>query len=106
MSYIDRKTLIEKLRGYKVNVTSILSDAIAAAIDDGIDTAISVLSTMPDAEAEPIRHGEWVRKEDEYAYWYECSECGGYPLYEYDARVFSRYCPNCGALMLTDKGET
>ena len=63
-----------------------------------------LIANAPTVEAEPIRHGEWMRKEDEYAYWYECSECGDYPLYEHDVRVFSRYCPNCGAHM--HKGET
>lgn len=100
MSYIDRKTLIEKLRGYKVNVTSILSeeDTIAAAIDDGIDTAISVLSTMPDADVEPIRHGEWIMKPDPYGFFGEipvCSACGCTTK----MRETYNYCPNCGAKM-------
>ena len=60
---------------------------------------------LVDADVEPIRHGEWIKKENETTYWYECSECGEEPLRdEYGRRAFSRYCPNCGALM--DKGET
>lgn len=47
-----------------------------------------------------IRHGEWVRKESETAYWFECSECGEEPLRDgYGRRKFSRHCPSCGALM-------
>ena len=66
---------------------------------------IADIKNAPTIEAEPVRHGMWVRKEDECTYWYECSECGEEPLRDgWTQRVFSRYCPNCGALM--DKGDT
>lgn len=72
--------------------------------DDIVNKINEIIDKLNEWDSiEPIKHGKWVRKEDEYAYWYECSECGAYPLYEHGVRVFSRDCPNCGAHM--DKGE-
>lgn len=50
---------------------------------------------------EERKKGKWARQETDLMYWYECSECGAKPLYdEYrTGRVFSNYCPNCGADM-------
>ena len=45
--------------------------------------------------------GKWTRQASDLMRWYICSECGAKPLYdEYrTGRVFSAYCPNCGAKM-------
>lgn len=48
--------------------------------------------------AEPKR-GRWIKKEERVWYWYECSECGEEPLFRHGERIFSNYCPNCGARM-------
>ena len=59
-----------------------------------------LIKNAPTIEAEPVRHGMWVRIEDECTYWYECSECGEESLRDgWTQRVFSRYCPSCGAKM-------
>lgn len=62
-------------------------------------------------DAEPVRHGRWVRANDEQAYFdveYLCSGCQfavavsgiGTPiLHGY------RYCPNCGAEMYAKEAE-
>ena len=52
-----------------------------------------IVSAEPAAEAEPVRHGRWIAKEDEVSYWWECSECHS------DETQKSPYCPNCGARM-------
>ena len=47
---------------------------------------------------EKRKTGKWVKKVDDGVYWYECSECGDYPLksaFGYD--YFSEWCPHCGA---------
>lgn len=50
---------------------------------------------MPTIEAEPIRHGHWIKEPD---YDYQCSECGAYVGGGDIPKVF-RYCPNCGSRM-------
>lgn len=51
-------------------------------------------------EAEPVKHGRWIRKDSKRYYWYECSNCGyPPPLDRYKHEWFSEYCPNCGAKM-------
>lgn len=81
---------------------------------EGMKDGINEMKNNPEAQYEigytqgqidAIGHGEWIKKESETTYWYECSECGEEPLRDgYGQRAFSRYCPNCGAHM--DKGET
>ena len=53
-----------------------------------------LIDIFPSADVAPVRHGEWV-----YEHWCEfvCSECGKYSK----ERGKEKYCPNCGALMLT-----
>lgn len=96
MSYIDRNAL-----GIGYADRNLFKDPAYA---DGWNAAIEILETTPDADVEPIRHGEWIYKEykptkGDAIGFYECSECGHASwIKEYN------YCPNCGAKM--DKGET
>lgn len=46
------------------------------------------------ADAEPVRHGHWVKKGG----WYWCSECG-----DHWGDDGANYCPNCGAKMDGEK---
>lgn len=65
----------------------------------------SVESFAPIADAEPIRHGHWIRSSD--GYWDECSKCHasidismGSGLYNADGdQVEHDWCPHCGAKM-------
>ena len=60
------------------------------------------LILIPTAEAEPIKHGHWIEREE----WFEfepkprktvgCSECGHSMYSKHDTL---NYCPNCGARM-------
>lgn len=61
--------------------------------------AYGVIQEMPTVDAVPVRHGRWVMKEGELAFWDECSECARKILHRiphYD------FCPNCGADMRKD----
>lgn len=63
---------------------------------------IGVLEELPSAQPERKR-GEWIMKDDEKMWWYECSVCGEKPLMSvYVQDVLSDFCPHCGADM---KGE-
>ena len=58
----------------------------------------------PATDVVEVRHGQWIRKEDDSCYWYECSECGEkLAKTQWGNDYFSAYCPNCGTLM--DKEE-
>lgn len=72
-----------------------------------IKSHISVeISTLPPAT--PKRKvGEWVKKNNDYFDWYECSECGygsdGEMKYNRLCDVRTKFCPDCGSQNL--KGE-
>lgn len=65
-----------------------------------IKSHISVeISTLPPAT--PKRKvGEWIKKNNDYFDWYECSECGygsdGEMKYNRLCDVRTKFCPNCG----------
>lgn len=52
-----------------------------------------------DIDYDPERKtGRWVKKVDDGVYWYECSECGDYPLKSaFGHDCYSEWCPHCGA---------
>lgn len=56
----------------------------------------SFYADCPLDDAEPVRNGRWiVREQDIY-----CSECNEEGLYNpFGASKFSHFCPNCGARM-------
>lgn len=89
---ISRQAAIDDLREYKVGPSHFCDESEIECFNDGIDTAISVLATLPSAE----RRGRWVK--DEFG-----SRCGACGLYAYrdkfDKPWESPYCPNCGARM-------
>lgn len=52
---------------------------------------------QPAVEAEPVRHGHWIRLEPygaHHTHRRKCSKCGGIK-----AQEATRFCPNCGAKM-------
>ena len=66
-------------------------------------------SDFSDLEAEPERKtGKWIKKSNispfYTVWWYECSECGQYPLKDvYNQESLTNYCPNCGCKMEDEK---
>lgn len=58
------------------------------------------IKDAPTAAVVEVLHGQWIRKEDDSCYWYECSECGEkLAKTQWGNDYFSAYCPNCGTLM-------
>lgn len=53
---------------------------------------VSDIDNAPTIEAEPVRHGRWVRMDDTFTRW-KCSECGA--IEDHDSYA---YC-HCGAKM-------
>ena len=58
--------------------------------------------------ATPIRKvGEWIKKNNDYFDWYECSECGygsdGEMKYNRLCDVRTKFCPDCGSQNLKEE---
>ena len=61
-----------------------------------IEEGIEMMYALPTIEAEPVRHGEWVRPTMINGVNFDiphCSVCRTVPCDE------GKYCPNCGAKM-------
>lgn len=58
----------------------------------------NILEKMPTVDAEPVRHGHWIRDDNGT---YSCSECQSWVPNE--QHYYARYCLFCGAKM--DGGE-
>ncbi|MBR3795759.1 MAG: hypothetical protein IKK34_06995 [Clostridia bacterium] len=55
--------------------------------------ARKIMEEAPAVDAEPVRHGRWIRMDDTFARW-QCSACGAK-----NHSVCWTYCPSCGAKM-------
>ena len=56
-----------------------------------------LVADAPTVDAEPVRHGKWIRVNDEFS---QCSSCK-YPVYASWSE--SKYCPNCGCVMVGEE---
>ena len=89
--YIERKTLVERLKKEECDCEWLWE-----------------ILDIPAADVLPIRHGHWVSEYDCGYTTPHCSECGETALtkeetsYDY---VYSSYCPRCGAKMDGGEGE-
>lgn len=85
--YIDKNQLIQRIKQEPTD--GMYTEEILSAIDE-----------IEAADVAEVRHGKWVRMEDDVVYWYACSECKKrIPKTEYGNDAWSNYCPNCGAKM-------
>lgn len=58
------------------------------------------IEALPSADVQPVKFAHWSINPD--GYYPQCSNCGYEPPRELirrngDARIFPRYCPDCGA---------
>lgn len=64
---------------------------------DTMSLAMSLAREVPTIEAEPVKHGRWIKL---YFGNYKCSECGDWWHGDDNEVVESfKFCPNCGAKM-------
>ena len=67
--------------------------------------ARKLMVDAPSADVVEVRHGEWIKDDDDVCWWLECSVCCEIPpKNRYGYYLQSAYCPNCGAKM-DGKGE-
>lgn len=69
----------------------------------------TLLMRLPAADVEPVRHGEWLRTDDDWnsLVTIQCSACGGEWCFEVDEDVQLlgyNYCPGCGCKMDLEDG--
>lgn len=94
MRLIDADALIEKLSTFNDRVHG------DTHFICGIESAKEIIQNEPTVDAEPVRHGKWI-KADSQQYFrkhypcFTCSECG----YRKDSQKKWNYCPFCGARM-------
>ena len=55
---------------------------------------LDLFDSMPTIEAEPVRHGRWIKLPESWQADYECSECG-----TGIGKIKPPYCALCGARM-------
>ena len=94
MRYIDA----DKIDWRLIELTNMIP-----AEEHMITLARKLVDRQPTAEVKPIVHGKWVKHDDEYRVYYECSIChmefiilDGTPMI---------YCPNCDADMREEDKE-
>ena len=75
-----------------------IADKYGIPLGDLVDT----FADIPAADVAPVRHGEWLKAEDDYCGLniIQCSICHEEWCFEIDDDVIDlnyHYCPNCGA---------
>ena len=66
---------------------------VNGACDKDVCASVLWVRDAPTIDAEPVRHGKWIKFHDELS---KCSLCN-YPTYTRWNQT--DYCPNCGAKM-------
>ena len=104
MRLIDADTLKEMICNNIYPITNTFNSQDYGMVwTGGIEKAIDEAPTI---DAEPIRHGHWVKENEEDTLFrfcvYKCSLCGGEVLSE--AYLF-KYCPYCGCAIKMEVEE-
>ena len=93
---ISRQAAIDALNEYFARIGKLKRRGLTEGEKAiSLDT-VGAIKTLPSAQ--PIRHGKWMRTEDEcgdFLCW-TCSECGEQYVMPHHR---ASYCPNCGAKM-------
>lgn len=97
--YISRKAAVKIAQKYG------LANGSALRQRTGLADCIAIeIEGLPAADAEPVRHGQWLRTDDDWnsLVTIQCSACGGEWCFEVDEDVQLpgyNYCPGCGCKM-------
>lgn len=103
--YISREAAIEKIR-VAAGCAECAGSSSALCVCNVCDVynAIRLVKSLPAADVEPVRHGEWLRTDDDWngLVTIQCSACGGEWCFEIDEDVQLlgyNYCQGCGCKM-------
>lgn len=103
MRLIDADALDTLLLDCRNRYSTMLDVPIARTRADEIESVrITIRKQLPTIEAEPVRHGRWIKQKDGTL---DCSACRSTAPYKEDrygevieAPIYPR-CPYCGAIM-------
>lgn len=113
MELVDRNEVLRQMQNSRTDCP--YDGQQAGAWKVAHDCCISIVESIDAIEAEPVRHGRWIKDKDGF---HHCSECGENTdrqedAFGYDVSEFKTlYCGNCGAKMdlklpeETEKGES
>lgn len=97
--YISREAAVKIAQKYG------LANGSALGRHTGLADCIAIeIEGLPAADVEPVRHGEWLRTDDDWSslVTFQCSVCGGEWCFEVEEDVQLlgyNYCPGCGCKM-------
>lgn len=100
--YISREALIDRLNN---NLSACNHGTFSEMC---YADAIETVKNLPAADVEPVRHGAWYPRFEDWRQQQEGNKCSvcGFEYYGTGIRSF-HYCPNCGAKMcLEDNDES
>ena len=97
---INKAKLLEYLAAIKPDE---YVSAYGEAAVDVINHVETYVSAMPTIEAEPVRHGRWMKQHTDYGSKWHCSVCCIIPIrvgigISFEIERFA-FCPFCGARM-------
>lgn len=87
---IDADELMRDVMGLTIVSPEVMNYANAVAV---------AIADAPTVDAEPVRHGQWVRENSrKKSYLRLCTACGKIAYFCGEGCSY-KYCPNCGAKM-------
>ena len=104
--YISREAALEAFENADADVMEDYGDG-TSDWGFGRENIRETLNSVPAADVEPVRHGAWYPRFEDWRQQQEGNKCSvcGFEYYGTGIRSF-HYCPNCGAKMeLEDKHE-
>ena len=81
-------------------IQSVFGDGVLTTKDRPLALTSALLSHVPFADVEPVRHGAWCQCFEDWRQQQEGNKCSvcGFEYYGTGGRTF-HYCPSCGAKM-------
>ena len=81
-----------------------IADCVSDSRRRAVTRCIREIALLPPANVEPVRHGQWLRTDDDWSslVTIQCSACGGEWCFEVEEDVQLlgyNYCPGCGCKM-------
>ena len=88
----------KKMKKIRLIDAEVLKERIITPRANGKAMISVLIDSMPTVEAEPVKHGKWIRLGRTMGvFGYACSECGESVVVK--NIKCELYCPNCGARM-------
>ena len=94
--YINREVTLK--------ILTRIADCVSDSRRRAVTRCIREIALLPPANVEPVRHGQWLRTDDDWSslVTIQCSACGREWCFEVDEDVQLlgyNYCPGCGCKM-------